>query len=626
MVEKLNRRLDIQALRGIAVLAVVFFHARPSLFPLGYLGVDVFFVISGFIVTPLVIRIQAESFSRRENLINLKNFYIRRFYRLAPAMGTTLMVAALGIFLFGNLNDHLRFAKQGLTTLLLLGNIGAYKLSGDYFHPYPNPLIHTWSLSVEEQIYLLLPILILIIFQKRQILKNRLASVYLCITGLSLTFFLIPQVLYPLYSLLHFSIPENFSYYSPLSRIWEFCLGGLIFLFKREQKRYLWVFNMAALGALTLLLFGPFQLSTIPASTFAAILSAATIHLSVYHKQERKLALTLIWIGDRSYSIYLIHMPIIYIAIYSPSTEFQTEFIKVILTVMAIGATFLLGNLSYTCIEERFRRRESKPSTQPAPQGMAVGKAVLLFTLLPTLIFSLMIFCMDKNYFGLVHINKPPYAGDQFPKLCIPENGLRDLPCKFSGDEQKKILVLIGDSHAVHLSIALNEVAQESGYELYFWGDFSREQNLATFLEILKPQSIIVSKYWESETLKDSNGISQDLVKLKKYTKSLVIVGSTPVFPDALQYMNQRSVFAPKYNPPHDFKIGEMDIAAIQGARVISDFALKEQIQFIDPSKNFCDLRKCWRWLDKNWLYHDDDHLSINGANLLKPSFASILK
>ncbi len=622
----MNRRLDIQALRGIAVLAVIFFHARPSLFPLGYLGVDVFFVISGFIVTPLIIRIQAESYSRKENLINLKNFYTRRFYRLAPAMGTTLIAAALGIFLFGNLNDHLRFAEQGLTTLMLLGNIGAYKLSGDYFHPYPNPLIHTWSLSVEEQIYLLLPILILIIFQKRQILKNGLALVYLCITGLSLTFFLIPQILYPIYSLLHFSVPENFSYYSPLSRIWEFCLGGLIFLFKREQKNYLKLFNVGVLSALTLLLFGPFHLSTTLASTFAAILTAATIHLSVYYNQERKFALTLIWIGDRSYSIYLVHMPIIYLAIYSPSTELQSGFTKIILSVTAIGATFLLGNLSYSRIEERFRIRESKPSIQPTQQGMAAGKAVLLFTLLPAAVFALMIFCLDKNYFGLVHINKPPYAGDQFPKLCIPENGLRDLPCKFLGAEKKKAVVLIGDSHAVHLSIALNEVAQESGYQLYFWGDFSRDQNLVAYLETLKPQRIIVSKYWKNETLRGSSGISQDLVKLKKYAKSLVIVGSTPVFPDALQYMNQRSVFAPKYNPPHDFKVSEMDIAATEGARAINSFALKERIRFIDPSANFCDLRKCWRWLDKNWLYYDDDHLSIKGANLLKPSFASILK
>ena len=626
MVEKLNRRLDIQALRGIAVLAVIFFHAKPNLFPLGYLGVDIFFVISGFIVTPLIIRIQSESLSSRENLVNLKNFYIRRFFRLAPAMGTTLMVVALGIFLFGNLNDHLRFAKQGLITLILLGNLGAYKLSGDYFHHYPNPLIHTWSLSVEEQIYLLLPIIILIMFQKRRILKNRLAKVYFGIISVSLTLFLIPQVMYPIYTLLHFSNPENINYYSPLSRVWEFCLGGLIFIFKREQEINRPIMNLAALGGLTLLIFGPFQLSTTSASAFAAILSAVTIHLSGRHKHEDKFTLTLIWVGDRSYSIYLIHMPIIYFAIYSPSTESQPEFIKAILTLAAIGATILLGNLSYTQIEERFRKPRSKPSILPQPKSMGVGRAVLFFTLLPATIFLLMIFSFNKNYFGLVHIDKPPYAGDQLPKLCIPVNELRDFPCRFIGGKQKKSLVLIGNSHAVHLSIALNDVAQESGYQLYYWGDFSTKQDLAAFLEILRPQSIIISEYWKNETLEDSTGISQKMVNLKKYAKKIIIVGSPPVFPDALQYMNQRSIFSHKYNAPRHFKIGEMDKAAAQSSRVIKDLALRENFEFIDPVTNFCDLKNCWRWLDKNWLYYDDNHLSISGANLLKPLFVSILK
>jgi peptidoglycan/LPS O-acetylase OafA/YrhL len=146
MFSKAKYRKDIQVLRGIAVLAVVLFHAKESSFPLGYLGVDVFFVISGFVVTPLILRIFTDQENKEGRFSNLKSFYNSRFYRLAPALAVTLAISAISIFLLGPIDDHQRFALQGIATVLLVGNVGAYKYSGDYFSPNPNPLVHTWSL------------------------------------------------------------------------------------------------------------------------------------------------------------------------------------------------------------------------------------------------------------------------------------------------------------------------------------------------------------------------------------------------------------------------------------------------------------------------------------------------
>jgi len=143
-------RRDIQVLRGISVLAVVLFHAIVSHFPFGYLGVDVFFVISGFVVTPLILRIFTEQATVVKRYSNLKYFYKRRFFRLAPALAVTLVISTIVIFWLGPVGDHNRFARTGIATLLLVGNVGAYRYSGDYFLPNPNPLIHAWSLSVEE--------------------------------------------------------------------------------------------------------------------------------------------------------------------------------------------------------------------------------------------------------------------------------------------------------------------------------------------------------------------------------------------------------------------------------------------------------------------------------------------
>jgi peptidoglycan/LPS O-acetylase OafA/YrhL len=126
MFSKTKYRRDIQVLRGLAVLAVLLFHAEESYFPLGYLGVDVFFVVSGFVVTPLILQIFTDQANGWGVLSNLRYFYMRRFYRLAPALAVMLSISAVTIFLLGPIADHQRFARQGIATLLLVGNFGAY--------------------------------------------------------------------------------------------------------------------------------------------------------------------------------------------------------------------------------------------------------------------------------------------------------------------------------------------------------------------------------------------------------------------------------------------------------------------------------------------------------------------
>jgi peptidoglycan/LPS O-acetylase OafA/YrhL len=142
MLEKTKYRNDIQALRGVAVLAVLLFHAFDTIFPKGYLGVDVFFVISGFVVTPLILRIFTGA-SPQSVYKELRAFYRRRFFRLAPALTVTLAFTAALLFLIGPISDHQRIARSGIATLLLVGNLGAYKYAGNYFSPNPNPLVHT---------------------------------------------------------------------------------------------------------------------------------------------------------------------------------------------------------------------------------------------------------------------------------------------------------------------------------------------------------------------------------------------------------------------------------------------------------------------------------------------------
>ena len=188
-------RRDIQVLRGLAVLAVVLFHAKESYFPLGYLGVDVFFVISGFVVTPLIMRIFTVQDNEEGRLSKLGDFYKRRFYRLAPAFAVTLTISAFCIFLLGPITDHQKFFRQGIASLLLAGNVGAHRYSGDYFSPNPNPLVHTWSLSVEEQIYIFLPLILILFVHNLRSLKKITTVVLGFISAISFISFLFPAIL-----------------------------------------------------------------------------------------------------------------------------------------------------------------------------------------------------------------------------------------------------------------------------------------------------------------------------------------------------------------------------------------------------------------------------------------------
>ena len=168
MVREMRYRKDIQVLRGLAVISVVLFHINKNFFSLGYLGVDVFFVISGFVVTPLILRIFNEQPNQKQKIYTLKDFYVGRFYRLAPALASTIIISGFMIILLNPFNNQQSFARQAISALVLIGNFAAYKYAGDYFSSDPNPLVHTWSLSVEEQIYLILPATLFIILRKRK--------------------------------------------------------------------------------------------------------------------------------------------------------------------------------------------------------------------------------------------------------------------------------------------------------------------------------------------------------------------------------------------------------------------------------------------------------------------------
>ena len=355
----MSYRRDIQVLRGLAVIAVVLFHINKKYFSLGYLGVDVFFVISGFVVTPLILRIFNEQPNQKQNIYTLKDFYVGRFYRLAPALASTVIISSFMIILLDPFNNQQSFARQAISALVLIGNFAAYKYSGDYFSSDPNPLVHTWSLSVEEQIYLILPLILFIILRKRKKLWRNTIYIYLTVTIVSLASFLNPTFLNHIYSRFGIQLASQFSFYSPLDRVWQFTVGGLVFLvankFNSKKTKFLKMINLVLLSILITMLLSPFLINQKAASILASILSALIILLNSLEVFPNYLRFIFEWLGNRSYSIYLVHMPLIYII-----DRLFKRFITVgenelIQSMISFVVLIFLGALSYSKIENRFR-------------------------------------------------------------------------------------------------------------------------------------------------------------------------------------------------------------------------------------------------------------------------------
>jgi peptidoglycan/LPS O-acetylase OafA/YrhL len=140
------------------------------------------------------------------------------------------------ILLLGSPADHERFARQGISTLLFGGNFGAYLFSQDYFSPNPNPLVHTWSLAVEQQFYIFLPLVLGPLLFKKISTNAYLLSIFVLISIPSLVSFLNPALLEPLYSRIGINLASQFSFYSTIDRVWQFALGSVAYLFLHRKR------------------------------------------------------------------------------------------------------------------------------------------------------------------------------------------------------------------------------------------------------------------------------------------------------------------------------------------------------------------------------------------------------
>jgi peptidoglycan/LPS O-acetylase OafA/YrhL len=422
------KRNDIQALRGFAVLAVLLYHLLILRFKGGFLGVDIFFVISGFVITE---RLARGNGSVRSQLMD---FYQRRAKRILPASLLVIILTAICVRLFLSPLSWRRFGFDGIATTFFAGNLRFAAQGNDYLSQSmsPTPYLHYWSLGVEEQFYLIWPLLFLFFFKARKYLLLHFA----CIA----TAFAIWYT--------HIS-PVN-SFYQPFSRAWEFLAGICVALLVQKPTRGgkpLALVGWVAISA-SILFIGSNQ--PVPGiTTLIPVLGAVAILVASERMPWERL---LVRVGDYSYAIYLVHWPLVVIAL----ARYQglSTTLKVAIGLLSIIGGFLISRF----IEWPFRFNKRFTVELPI-WGLGLIAA-------GAMVFGTTSFASATPSIGkaAIDLSEPIIYADK----CHLDFGVDKpiSPCLFGDVHSQVEVVLVGDSHAAQWFNAVEQTAQSHHWKL----------------------------------------------------------------------------------------------------------------------------------------------------------------
>jgi len=445
---KLDHRKDIDGLRAIAVALVVIGHFFPRTVPRGFLGVDMFFVISGFVISQLLMNMEKSSPSKF-----LFDFYARRLRRLLPALLTVVMITFALTFLFVSRVDG-AISNTGAYSILGISNMYLWHLASDYFGiiASQNPFTHTWSLGVEEQFYFLYPLFFLTIWRAghtgfRRMMLSTIATA--TIVSLSLSFIWADS-------------KPNLVFYSMPTRLWQLGLGVLTFFLltkkslkkaKDIQLRFVALFSFLAGISMPLNILVVPQL-LVCLSTAIMLVSAQEDVFSRFFSSR-----FMCWIGIRSYSIYLIHWPLLVLTNYL----WGVSYVK---NLVCLPITLILSSYLHNKVENPFRIGKFRIS---AIKTLAFGLPIILAS---SLFFYFAAPKLSESYNNIVpNLLGVPDAPEWTPTPCSGSasiNKLKD-PIEYClgrpSPSQRKFVYLIGDSHADHLVSMVRKSFDSTAYE-----------------------------------------------------------------------------------------------------------------------------------------------------------------
>ncbi|MDP4973019.1 MAG: acyltransferase [Ilumatobacteraceae bacterium] len=462
MTQAPQHRSDVQVLRAVAVIAVIAYHAGLPVRS-GFLGVDVFLVISGYVICATLLRE-----SSRTGSISIPKFYIRRVRRLFLPLLTMLAVSMLLFWMFGPFIAHRSVSRQAFSALGFFANFHYFSMAGGYFDPEKSAsfFLHTWSLSLEEQFYLVFPLIVaLIVFLSRRstartLNRNVLIGVVaLAASSLAFSWWLIAS--FPVSQVFTQSDTsfigrikidaESFAFFSPLTRAWQFLVGaacavGAARAWQLKNHRLRVWFEPALFALLVALLVIDGSAST---SFFAPNRVAVTVvtGLLVFAGFDGFTVLSAI--GDRSYSLYLWHFPLLSFT----SLKFDASATS---RTVAVLMSIVCAELSYRFIETRSLAIDVEYFLKRARTALIVSVAT--FVLIAAIgiagwpeKFANNVLQRDVVAIPIAHWAKPTARcanmGDGFTYKCN------------NGEATNTQLLLVGDSHARGLALGFGMAA-----------------------------------------------------------------------------------------------------------------------------------------------------------------------
>jgi peptidoglycan/LPS O-acetylase OafA/YrhL len=622
----LDYRPEIDGLRAVAVIPVILFHMDFDWMPGGFVGVDVFFIISGFLITSLILKeYKASSFT-------LRNFWARRIRRILPALLTMIAVTSIVGFFLLYKNEHPDLGRHGLSTLFSVTNIHMWLLTRDYWGPQAENsfFLHAWSLSVEEQFYLAFPILALFFLKW---MPQHFAKITLIATILGYITFAYNAKAHP-----------NAAFYLLPSRFWELSMGCSLALYchKVDQvaTRVNFLFTLLSWTGLCLILISYTHISgedglswNMIMPTLGATLVIACTGKTKFSQTRLLSAQPLVFIGKISYSLYLWHWPIL---LYYRDSGYETPLLAKAATIGTVAA------VSYFLIEKPTRRR---PAILPF--------LALAFFACSSIAAYL---SLRQGNYDVSEYDKVIWAGPRYDvtpgqkpwdeTMQRKMMGIHTIPRPSSdydalgrggiimqyGSETPAIM-LLGDSHSLMWAPILDDIAHELNTTISFCGmdacppvflknhdqpKYHYNLKTLTYIKKWKPIVIISARwsFWHGLNLEDT------VERISKNNGNIILIQQPPelFFGDknAPQHISLMGI-EPKEGK-HAFIPAGNNAAYSKGAAKIRTLsAIHDNCEHIEIADLFLNEDGNVKILSgKQVLYIDDDHLSFDGAILAR--------
>ena len=459
--ERTAFRPDLEGLRGIAILLVVLFHAGVAAAAGGFVGVDVFFVLSGFFITGMLAGEASETGS-----VDLSAFWANRSLRLLPALLVVLLFTLAAVMWLYAPIDRAEIARNARAVALYSGNLEFARNATDYFRAQENPLLHTWSLGVEEQFYLVWPLLVLGVaaFTARAVRHDededatrRALLLMICVAGL-LSFGI---------SIWLTTTAQPWAFFGMPTRIWEFAAGGILALAISRQVNF-WsgaatAMQVAGLGMIAVGVFR-YDMTTPYPGIAATVPALGAIALIVGGSRapdsfvSRALSVTpLRALGRLSYAWYLWHWPLIGIAaVLHPQ-------IGVTGKLMWSGAALVLAWLTHRFIEEPARnggRLAAIPTRWVAPLALGASAAAAGVAHFAMRAAERQVAVQPQKVFARARADRME------PSCWATTVEEWRGPCVFGSKGASVTLALLGDSHAEHWLAGLDRAGKEHGWRI----------------------------------------------------------------------------------------------------------------------------------------------------------------